>query len=64
MFYHPDPTANAAIGNLDRELRALRKEAAKLKALHQKGALTEAQKEAAKKRFHGIYQNILSEELK
>lgn len=63
MFNYPDPTANAAIGNLDRELRALRKEVAKIKALRQKGQLTTAQKEAAKKRFSGIYQNLLQEEL-
>ena len=63
MFYKSDPTANAAIGNLDRELRALRKEAEKLKVLSQNGQLTPKQKDIAKQRFSGIYRHLFNDEL-
>ena len=62
MFYKSDPTANAAIGNLDRELCALRKEAKKLKALRQNGQLTPEQRKKAEQRFSGIYRHLFNDE--
>ena len=59
--HYSNPTANAAIGAVDREIHRLRKKAARLKALRQQGKLTRQELESARKEFTGIYRRILRE---
>lgn len=61
--YYSNPTANAAIGNVDKEIHQMRKRAAKLKALHKKGLLTPSQLVAARRQFVGIHRRALEEAL-
>lgn len=61
--HYSNPTANAAIGAVDREIHRLRKKAARLKALRQQGKLTRQELESARKEFTGIYRRILREAL-
>lgn len=65
MKYHrADPTANAAIGAADRELKQKRREAERLRALLQSGQLTPEMEEQARRRFTGIFKPILEKALK
>ena len=61
--YYSDPTANAAIGSVDREIRIMRKRAQKLAELRRKGSLTPEIEAAAWKQFTGIYRHLLREAL-
>lgn len=56
-----DPTANAAIGAVDRELKRMRREAERLRALRQRGQLTPEQEEQARARYTGIFRPIWAE---
>ena len=62
-YISSNPTANAAIGAVDKELAHMRKEAARLKALKRQGRLLPAQEQAARRRFTGIYKRLLEEAL-
>ncbi len=62
--YRSDPTANAAIGAVDRELKMMRKEAERLGQRYRKGLLTVAEETAARKKFIGIYRRLLTDALK
>ena len=60
MSYHySDPTASAAIGNVNREFTKYEKKAKKLRALYKEGKLSEEALEAAYAEFSGIYSHIL-----
>ena len=61
--HYSNPTANAAISAVDREIHRLRKKAARLKALRQQGKLTRQELESTRKEFTGIYRRILREAL-
>jgi len=61
--HYSNPTANAAIGAVDREINRMRKKAARLKALHRQGKLTQQELARARKEFTGIYRRILLEAL-
>ena len=61
--YRSDPTANAAIGSVDREIRAKRKEAARLASLYRQNRLSAADLKAARRAFSGIFRPILEEAL-
>ena len=61
--YYSDPTANAAIGAVDKELNRMRKNAARLKMLRWQGRLS-AEEAAARKQFVGIYRRVLEEVLR
>ena len=56
-----DPTANAAIGAVDRELKRMRREAERLRALRRRGHLTPAQEERVRARYTGIFRHIWTE---
>ncbi len=58
-----DPTANNAIGSIDRELNKKRKEAAKIARLYRDGKLTSAELAEARKQFRGICRNFLTDAL-
>lgn len=61
MSYYSNPTENAAIGAVDKELRAMRKRARYLKALRMQGLLTPALEAQARKAFKGLYRHLLRE---
>lgn len=63
MSYYSDPTANAAIGTVDREIRRLRKRAEQIRRRRQKGLLTKQEEEDARREFVGIYRRFLMEAL-
>jgi hypothetical protein len=63
MSYYSDPTANAAIGTVDREIRRLRKRAEQIRRRRQKGFLTKQEEEDARREFVGIYRRFLLEAL-
>lgn len=62
--YYSDPTANAAIGAVDRELKLMRKEAERIRSLRQRGQLTPGEEARARRRFAGIYRRLLLEALR
>jgi hypothetical protein len=61
MGIYSDPTANAAIGSINKEYNRLRKKATQIKALRQAGKLTKQQEAALQKEFAGIFRNLLEE---
>ncbi len=48
---YSDPTANAAMGSLDKELERMRKKAKELRALRKEGLLTPQAQDRARSRF-------------
>ncbi len=60
MSHFSDPTANAAVGNINREFAKLEKKAKRLRRLLQEGKLSpeDLQKEGAA--FIGIYRHVLT----
>lgn len=63
MNHYSNPTANAAIGTVDREIRMMRKRAKQIKLRRQKGLLTPEELAQARKQFVGIYKRFLQEAL-
>jgi hypothetical protein len=63
MSHYSNPTANAAIGAVDREIRMMRKRAAQIKRRRQQGGLTADELAKARKQFVGIYARFLREAL-
>ena len=61
--HYSDPTANAAMGAVDRELRMMRKRAARLRTLRLQGRLTPQEVALARRQFVGIYRRLLEEAL-
>lgn len=64
MSHYSNPTANAAIGTVDREIRMMRKRAEQIKRRRQNGLLTPEELATARKQFVGIYARFLREALK
>lgn len=63
MNHYSNPTANAAIGTVDREIRRMRKRAQQIKRLRRQGRLTLQEEALARKQFVGIYRRFLLEAL-
>jgi hypothetical protein len=63
MNHYSNPTANAAIGTVDREIRMMRKRAQQIKRLRRQGRLTPQEEALARKQFVGIYRRFLLEAL-
>lgn len=63
MSYYRNPTANAAIGTIDREIKQMRKRAEQIKCRRQQGLLTPAELARARREFKGIYSRFLREAL-
>ncbi len=59
MSYYSDITGNTAAGNVDRELKMMRKEAERLALLQKRGKLTYEEVMKARRRFIGIYRPVL-----
>lgn len=61
--HYSDPTANAAIGSADRELKEMSREAERIHALVKAGKLTLEMERYARRRFHGIFRYLLEDAL-
>lgn len=61
--HYSDPTANAAIGTIDREIRRMAKKADRIRDRRKAGSLTPAEVAAAKREFHGIFRSLLIQAL-
>lgn len=66
MGYYSDPTANMAIGNINREFSKHIKKAKKLRKLYEEGKISPDALQKAQSQFRGLYrhvlQNVLEEE--
>lgn len=63
MSHYSNPTENAAIGAVDREIKMMRKRAEQIKIRQQKGLLTADEITKARRQFVGIYARFLKEAL-
>lgn len=63
MSHYSNPTANAAIGAVDREIRSMRKRAEQIKRRNKQSLLTPEELAQARKQFVGIYARFLREAL-
>lgn len=64
MGYFSDPTAAAAMGELNREFSRLEKKARALRKRWEKGEISDRQLELAQAQFKGIYRHVLTHVLK
>lgn len=64
MSHYSNPTENAAIGAIDREIRAMRKRADQIRQRRRKGLLTPEELALARKQFVGIHSRFLREALR
>ena len=62
--YFRNPTASAAIGSVDKELYAARKEGRRLRSLRDQGRLTRQELDAARRRFAGLPRRVLENQLR
>lgn len=60
MGYYSDPTAAAALGNINREFSRLEKKAKKLRRLLEQGKLSPEALERSQAQFKGIYRHVLN----
>ena len=63
MSYYSNPTENAAVGTVDRELKRLQKLAKQIRQRNRKGLLAPAEIAHARRQFAGIYSRFLREAL-
>ncbi len=61
--YRSDPTATAAIGAVDKEIRQMTKRAKRIKELRRRGLLTPEAEARARREFSGIFRSLLREAL-
>ena len=61
--YRNDPTANAALGSIDREIREKRKQARIAARMIRSGELSAEQEYKLRRNFTGIYRRFLEEAL-
>lgn len=59
MGYYSDPTASAALGNINREFSKLEKKAKNLRKLFEEGKISEGTLKQAQSQFTGIYRYVL-----
>lgn len=62
-YNHSDPTANAALGAFDRELRNARKQGQRLRALRLSGHLTYEEERRTLDRLKGVFRRAAEEEM-
>lgn len=60
MGYYSDPTANMAIGNINKEFSKLEKKAKRLIELYDEGKVTPEALERAQTQFKGLYRHVLT----
>ncbi len=61
--YYSNPTANAAMGAVDKEIRQMAKRATRIKALRKTGRLTPEIEARARREFTGIFRPLLERAL-
>ena len=61
MSYYSNPTANAAMGAVDKEIRAKQKLAKRLKALRKQGIMSAEQLATYQREFRGIHRRFYLE---
>lgn len=59
MSHYSDPTANRALGSINREFSRLEKKAKNLCRLLDEGKLSQEEFDAAHSQFTGIYRHVL-----
>lgn len=59
MSHYSNPTANAAIGRVEREFEFMRKKAERIRKRRLRGQLSQAELAEARKMFVGIYSRLL-----
>ena len=64
MGYYSDPTAAAALGEINREFSRLEKKAKALRRRLEEGRLSPQALERAQGQFKGIYRHVLTNALK
>lgn len=62
--YYSNPTANAALGSVERELKQMKKRAKQLRRYYRLGLLTPEEICRARRQFTGIYRRFLEEALR
>ena len=62
-YNNNSPTSSIAVGNVDRELRRMRKEAEAIGRRYRAGLLTWEEEMAARARFRGIFRPLLEDAL-
>ncbi len=62
-YLHSDPTANRAIGSLDREYKMMQSEAERIRTLRRSNMLSFEEEQKARRRFIGIYRPLLERAL-
>lgn len=60
MGYYSDPTAAAALGEINREFSRLEKKARALRKRLNEGKLSDEALEKAQKQFTGLYRHVLT----
>ena len=60
MGYYSDPTANMAIGNINKEFSKLEKKAKRLRKLLEEGKISAETVERAQAQFKGLYRHVLT----
>ena len=64
MGYYSDPTANMALGSINREFSRYEKKAKRIRKLWVEGKLTYEDLERIEREFSGIYRNVLLQVLR
>ncbi len=62
-YNYNDPTANAALGAFDRELRNARKQGQRLRDLRRSGRLTYEEERRTLDRLRGVFRRAAEEEM-
>ncbi len=62
-YYYSDPTANSALGSINREFSRLEKRAKHLRRLRDAGKISPEALEKAQAEFKGLYQHVLTNAL-
>lgn len=60
MGYYSDPTAAAALGNINREFSKLEKKAKAIRKLLDEGKISKSDVEKAQSQFTGLYRHVLT----
>ena len=60
MGYYSDPTANRALGGINREFSRLEKKAKSLRRRWEAGQISDKELAAAQAQFRGIYRHVLT----
>ena len=64
MSRYSDPTANMALGNINREFSRLEKKAKRLRQRYEEGRLSDAALLRAQDQFTGIFRHVLTNVMK